>query len=136
MPSLRNLVPVQRTLNIDFGDGETVNIVYDPRQITYTPEEIEARREDDAVRNANAEDLAKAVISWDVTGPVPTVDRPGRPAGSLVPEGQVIPLDAGVLGHIEFEVLSTLIMAITMDGQPDPKRMEKRLQRLGSTKNS
>jgi hypothetical protein len=136
MPSLRSLVPEQRTLDFDFGDGATVRIVYDPREITYTPEEIESRRDDEDVRNANAEDLARAVISWDITGPVPIKATKTHAVGSLVAEDQVIPLDAEVISYLPFEVVATLVLAVTLDGQPDPTKTRNKLQRRGSSRTS
>jgi hypothetical protein len=136
MPSLRNLLPEQRTIAFDFGDGHSVRIVYDPRELIYEPEEIEARRDDDDVRNITAEDLARAVIEWDVTGPLPLKPKGGYDVGGLVPEGQVIPLDARILAFMPWEVNNAILGAITMDGQIDPKRTQKRLQRLGSSRTS
>jgi hypothetical protein len=136
MPSLRSLVPEQRTLDFDFGDGATVRIVYDPREVTYTPEEIEARRDSEDVRNANAEDLARAVIEWDITGPVPVKATKTHAVGSLVPENETIPLDAEIISYLPFEVVATLVMAVTLDGQPDPTKTARKLQKRGSTRTS
>lgn len=136
MPSLRSLVPEQRTLDLDWGNGQTVRIVYDPREVTYTPEEIESRRDSEDVRNANAEDLARAVLEWDITGPVPVKATKTHALGSLVPDGETIPLDAEIISYLPFEVVAALVMAVTMDGQPDPTRMQKRLQKRGSRQTS
>lgn len=136
MPSLRDLVPEQRTITYQFETGGTARIVYDPRQLVYEPEQIEARRDSDDARNMTAEDLAKAIIEWDITGPLPLVPDANHQVGDLVPEGQVIPLDARLIAFIPFETNNALLAAITVDGQLDPTKTRKRLQRLGSSRTS
>lgn len=136
MPSIRQLVDDERTIDLDLGKGMTVHLTYNPQEITYTPEEIEARRDSDDASNANAEEIARSVIAWDVTGPVPVRDKPGHPAGSLVADGQPIPLDAEIIGYLPFEFVYNVALALNLDGQVDPTKMQKKLQRRGSTRTS
>lgn len=125
MPSLKGLVNDRETLKMKV-DGETFEIVYKPSRLSAAYiegwadrlEELrrEGASESEAV-NVYAEMLGFMAQEWNLTGPLPDEDVFGVALGSVVADGDVIPLTVDALKWIGAPVLEVLIDAIRNDAR-------------------
>lgn len=122
-----------KTSNIDLGlGGAKLKVTYKPGKITGTRnenlatrfdpdtgEEVEEELDD---AESMARSLADIVTAWDFEGPLPMEDEPGFPVGSVVPEGELVPLEPAAIKHIPVPLLVGLIQGLSRDSVPDPTR--------------
>jgi hypothetical protein len=139
MTKFTKLMPETKTSDIDCGWGMTAQMTYKPRQITYTEDEakrVSGQNEDTdstEIRLQLAEELCRVLTAWDMTGPVPIEDLPGHAEGSIVPDGVLVPFEPRILSYLPQPLLAGIVLGLTLDAQPDPKRMQKESQRRGGT---
>lgn len=143
MTSFAKLMPESKTSDVDCGWGVFARMTYNPRQITYTVEEaegevIDAEEESGERKLKLASDLCRVVTSWDMTGPIPFegYEVSGHPVGSVVKDGDPAPLEPRVLSYLPQPLLAGIVLGLTLDAQPDPKKMQSSSQRRGQTPTS
>lgn len=139
MTKFTRLMPETKTSDIDCGWGMTAKMTYKPRQITYT--EDDAKRaagqneptEDAEIRLQLAEEICRVVTDWDMTGPIPIEDLPGYKEGSVLADEQPVPFEPRILSFLPQPLLAGIVLGLTLDAQPDPKRMQRASQTRGGT---
>jgi hypothetical protein len=129
MPSLGALMPKTLTMTLDLGGDDTAKITYDPNQLVYLDQANADTLPDESSpdtpenRNLMARQLAGAVVGWDLEGPLPPIDlhAAGIAAGSVVPEGAVIPVDPDILTYFSVPALVQIYLAISEHAREFPK---------------
>lgn len=129
---IADFLPESKKTTIDFGNGK-LNVEYRPAAITATwgDEEEEEITDDDERRVVLAERLCDILVSWDAEGPLPVRAEPGTPVGSIVADGDIIPLESEALRYLPLPVLIGISNELTMDATPDPTRRQRRSRRRG-----
>jgi hypothetical protein len=139
MTKFTKLMPETKTSDIDCGWGMTAQMTYKPRQITYTEDEakrVSGQNEDTdstEIRLQLAEELCRVLTAWDMTGPVPIEDLPGHAVGSVIGEDEPVPFEPSILSYLPQPLLAGIVLGLTLDAQPDPKRMQHASRGRGST---
>lgn len=124
-------LPESKKLAIEFG-GDTLNVEYEPSALIANIDDLDDIDEaDDEQRNVLAERLCDVLISWDAEGPLPFRETRGHAIGSVVPDGEQIPLDPEKVQFIPVPALVGILVALNQDAIPDPKGTRKRSRRRG-----
>lgn len=115
MPSLKKLMSISKTSDIDCGWGITARMTYQPALVTEDLDD-EAKGETGAARIADQ--LCTLVTSWELTGPVPIQTVGSITEGSIVPEGEPVPLDPEVVRHLPLPLLQGMFQGLMGDAVP------------------
>lgn len=132
LPNADRLMPATRTAKIDIGLGDLNKL-----RITYIPLEIMA---DDRDEDEDPDEvLLRVVTAWDLSGPIPTRDiraktrvndegeeetvSPAIPKGSIVAEGEPVPLEPDVVKHVHMAIKAGVIAGCTVNAMPSFQKM-------------
>lgn len=106
MPKLANILNNKRTVPVELGDGETVNVTYKPAGVTpETEEQFLTSVDNQRGGGGMAKFLSQTVVEWDLTGD----------------DEKMYPVTEKALRKLPLPFLSKVITAITGDMRPNPQ---------------
>lgn len=118
-----NLVEDSRSVAIEVGNSDVVNITYSPRALS--PASMQRLQErlnkgEDTDPYAVAEMFCSIVTDWDVYGPVSDED-----GNVLVHEGQRVPLEPHYVAELPASVISFLMEKVGEDSAPKSRKSKR-----------
>jgi len=121
-------LPETKTIDIDFGH-DILTVEYRPSAMVVASDDDDEDESEDG--NPLAERICQVIVSWNAEGPIPYIETGGKAIGSIVAEGQTIPLRPEVVQYIAVPALAGILTELNRDALPDPKGTRKRLHKRG-----
>lgn len=128
MPSLKSLGSRDRikTATVEPVPDWKVELTYRPGLITLAndvPDETDPEAPSAMAVRLCGDDKGKPglISDWDITGPL----EHSYTGESLVADGDVVPLDAQVVQHIEYAALAGLMQEMVRAETPSPRRTRR-----------
>ena len=124
---IANVLPDTKKIAIDFGH-DFLHIEYRPAALVSLNDEADLEDED---HNTVVRRFCDAIVTWDAEGPLPHLETQGHAIGSVVADGDPIPLEPDVIQFISIPALVGILSELGRDAMPDPKETRKQSRKRG-----